>query len=272
MGRYISINLRIKTEQTNLEVLRPLFLGEVFTPMGIGGIGDSQNTGNNWLLAGYGLEYFLSRHSQSQPITPPHITVLTGKDQSQQNYLQHIADWIMCRKNPTREFSMYEQVIEEAQTTLLEAPSLDELVLKRAEGWLAANKRWFIEIVGTFSLTTTCPEQYAWKNAFRFLASEATDYVPIGIPFVSITVRSNPYISDSLDLLVFSESTIWLRGVTSLEGFVWQNEADENARKLGLLIESVKASGLYVLETGLSVEGSLFRREAERLTSIIKVA
>lgn len=264
MGRYICVSLRFEKGPEGLRVFEPLFASEHFRPIGLGGIGSSKTAPNRWLLAGYGLESFVSQFSWTKRGGPPSFTLVPSPYPDHGGYLQQFVDLIKVRKNPTRQLSLHEYAVQEVGTTFIDAPFLESSVLKDGSHWMTSSQSSYFKILGTFSIATWASEQHDWQKAFRFLVEEPTDYMSVGIPFVWFSF--NPQVRE---LNVFSESTIWAKKVSSLNGLVSGEKADENLRRLGDLTNLLGTGGFEGLTREVSFKGSVFRNELERIEEML---
>jgi hypothetical protein len=237
-----------------------------FRPMGIGGWID-----NRWILAGWGLEYFVGSFAGMRELRKnASITAIQGDDvsairKSHDEYVRQLAKCIRSGGCPNYLMCEYETVWDEVLCTFLQTDSLDTAILKELEAKVQVCRRWSFYTYGTFSVVSSYENSLCWENAFRFVVkNESGDNVQ-AIPFVVMRVGSD--VSCSATVSISSSSTIWLRVESSLNGHIAEHDADENVDRLAHIVRCFcKNAAEQIVSAELLLSGTPFRVERARLS------
>ncbi len=135
---------------------------------------------------------------------------------------------------------------------------------------MGACKEWFskrpaaaLYLYGTIGLSVDPALQTApWQFAFREVAPETN---AIGAPFVFLRASASPQAPGQMDIVLFTESTVWLQHETAVNGSLGAKQATGNLGRLVSLTEAItRPAEKQVVDTSLTVEGSPFlKHEAD---------
>lgn len=262
MGKYVAIEFQIEGNAITASDLQPLFTGDKFSPIAIGGIEAHQN-GDQWYLGGYALEDFASRFLNKNTIAPKSITLSLTERQQNRDYLNTMANKIKNLINPAKDLSPFEHKDQLTNVTFITKKNLDISVLDNVIQWLFRFPKSIIYLYGAFNVAVRGKNNLPWDRAFRFLFPK--DYVSraIGAPFLFIRIGKSPFLKNTIEIMLYSESNIWLLEANALNGLVGKNEAEINLANLASLSRSI-AENEKVKNIELHLDGTSFTQEKGR--------
>jgi len=264
MGRYLKTSLEIPTPHLSPALTRALLDGEFFRTTGVGAMTGHPGGGLDWFLGGYTLETFVDHYLRRGMEGPKSIETCPAAPGAA--YRARIAAALRARFFRDA-LADCERADPSAETTFVDAAAtLNEDDLAPLGPWLGQHADAAVSIHGTVSLAVDPVGGEPWSRAFRELVPKAdADLLKlVGIPFLKVGVSPNPFSPGHCTLTLFTESRVWLRAGGALAGRVGPAQADENLRLLATFTRMLReVSGARSAE--LSIEGSAFRDEADRL-------
>jgi len=95
-------------------------------------------------------------------------------------------------------------------------------------------------------------------------------FLPVAFPFIDLHAATTCDEPDITYLMLYSASFAWLRNANGLGGHVGPNDADENLLRFADLAGCLVNNGtVRVRNADLSLHGSLFRAEQERIMDVL---
>ena len=271
MGRYISLSFQLPATDRSLAALNPIFRNEYFRPVGVGGWIDKR-----LVIGGYGLEYFAT-NIQSQASRPASVLVcrpgccedldqLTGNRNA--IYAADVGHRLRRRESLARAFSEHEHVVPDVAATYFDGPSLERDTLEAVENALASASRWSIRVYGTIHIAVSEGSSFRCSEAFRYLVDDSSVELT-AIPLLEVWIHSNPPVQERTTVELYSQSTIWLADQDALRGHVGPDESDWNLEIFRHLAEFLRQSGPQPLSSDLTLSGSAFHNESERIAGTL---
>lgn len=266
MGSYISLKFNLKNVNLSTSVLKPVFTSSFFTPVGIGGI-EAHEKGDNWLIQGYALEDFIIRFLKGGASKPASIEVLAKQNSEEGKYLFNLSDSISHLKVPFRELSPFEIEDPIAGVTSIRPVRLQISHLEELEPWISRFPKCILYIYGYIKVAVKNTSELPWNRAFRFLFPPEYGLRAIGAPLFFIRAGTSPFLPDTVEITIYSESTIWLQSCQALNNQVGQKEADENLAGFASVARLfTQAGGIGGVSAELLTDGP-FNQELSRLKS-----
>ncbi|MFL5801985.1 MAG: hypothetical protein ACJ8CR_09625, partial [Roseiflexaceae bacterium] len=266
MGRYVAVHFHFERPASIMSLLTPAFTSPWFVPVGLGGIAGEGYRGDQWLLAGHALEYFVSFFTSRVPRTPLSIEVASPANSTDQPYLASLKEAIRQRVDLSHQLSPFEVAAPEVGVTFLPSARLDASVAEMAEQWLGRFPKGVIYLYGAIHIAVQPADEYDWSRTFRFLYAPEEQLPAVGAPFLSLGVRASPFTPNEVQVDLHSRSNVWLEAAQALAGRVGQPEADANLAQLaGLARLIAQANARRLLEVDLNVEGGAFHKERARI-------
>lgn len=262
LGKYVAIEFQLESTAITASDLESVFVSDYFSPTAIGGI-EAHQTGDQWFLGGYALEDFASRFLKTCAPVPKSITYASTKSDEDREYLNFMADKIENLTNPIGDLSPFEHRDPLADVTFISAKNLDISVLNDVEKWISRFPRSVIYLYGVFTVAVQEPSHLPWDRAFRFLFPKDYGIQAIGAPFLFIRIGKSPFLKNTIELMLYSESNIWLSEAKALNGLVGKNEAEQNLANLASLSRLI-AKNETVRNIELRVDGASFIQEKKR--------
>jgi hypothetical protein len=267
MGRYLALRMRFKGRRLEAPLLRLAFSSDAFRPTCLGAI-EPLPSGGNWLLSGYGLESFTSHWSWRDKAGQPQVDFCGTPDVRQREYLQLIKTWIVRHDIPQLSTSPFEVIDELAGATFLRSPALQEGALLECQEWLHNRPRALVDLYGVFNVAVSDEQERDWANAFQSLYTPMAGRPYIGVPFIKLQASPNERSEEWSELVLFSESTIWLHHSKALRGMVSDDQADINTHNLAKLARALLNSGVPIVSLELRTESRTFQSNLDRIRRI----
>jgi hypothetical protein len=266
MGRYLSISCQFDHVQAPARLVEPAFSNPFFGPVAIGGL-DAHEAGDNWFLAGYALEDFISRFLERGTSKPVSIALARTAEKSQAEYLSTTSNWLSHQKLPGRELSPFESRDPSVGVTFIRQVTMDAEVLDELDRWIARFPSGVFYLYGTAQLAVQNPCEIPWNHAFRFLYPRNAGLQGIGAPFLFIRVGASPFSQSATEVTLFSESTVWLQEDRAFNGRVRRQDAAKNLAGLASLARCVahNPEATAPVSVNLRADGGPFQRELDWL-------
>ncbi|WP_437627105.1 hypothetical protein [Sorangium sp. So ce1151] len=254
--------VRIVLKCNPWDVLERAFSEPIFLPVALGGFDGTGKKHDHWLLAGYALEDYLARSFPVRTRMRGEL-LCVGAHVDERLYLETVARDISRRHRTPPQRSPFEHVESAARATFLRTHVLRESVLSDVRSFCRSHPFAAIDLTGTVALEVDDPGSYAWRLAFRELASAGDELGREAVPFLSMMTLRSPEQPESILVVVWSESSVWLREPGALGGRVGPRAADENLARLGAFVRAV-ARGADDVQLHVPAESPAFA-ERERL-------
>jgi hypothetical protein len=218
MGSYLALHMSFQSSSPQAGMIEPLFSNDLFQPVAIGAIA-GRESGDNWFLAGYALEEFVSIFS-TRATPPATIEIAASHGDEEYDYLSALADHLRSLNMTPWTLSPFETVDATTGVTYLGQRRLTVSVLTTLADWLTRYPKGAVYLFGSLKIAAQKSHELPWRHAFRFLYPKERQTITIGAPFLDINVRK--YVSEAniTGISVRSESGIWLRERNALNGYV----------------------------------------------------
>ncbi|AUX22079.1 uncharacterized protein SOCEGT47_025800 [Sorangium cellulosum] len=235
-------------------------------PVALGGFDGTGKKQDHWLLAGYALEDYLARSLPVRGRMRGEI-LCVGARVDERIYLETVARSIGRRHRTALRRSPFERVEPAVGATFLASHSLHESVLSDVRSFYRSHPFASLDLAGTIDLDVDDPGGHPWDRAFRELAPAGDDFGREAVPFVSLMVLRSPEQADSTVIIVWSESSVWLREGGALGGRIGPRAADENLARLAGFVRCLAREAEHV-QLHVPV-GSPAAAERERLSDAL---
>ncbi len=245
MGSFLSLRTEIPNMATlqPSQLLAPCFSDPFFTPIALGGL-NADKGGDDWYLAGYALENFISNFIERGIPKPASIHRVTSAEN--EAYVQSIADALTQKTSLAGGLSPFETA--EYDITFVRDVQLPATVLEDADLWTVRYPKAAIYLYGTVDLASQ-------DRAFRFRFPDEMAF--FGAPFLWIRLGLSPFTPNMTEILIYSQSLVWLQ---SDQGTF----ADTNLENLAAFVFALVSAQPSSLVT-LRLEGSVFENERVRI-------
>lgn len=245
MGNFLSLRIEIPSTATLQppRLLAPCFSDSFFTPVALGGL-DARKGGDDWYLAGYALEDFISNFIERGIPKPASIHRLVSAEN--EAYIRSIADALTQKTSLAGRMSPFEAA--ESDVTFVRDVRLEATVLEDADLWTAQHPKVAIYLYGTVDLAHQ-------DRAFRFRFPD--EVVFFGAPFLWIRLGLSPFTPNMTEMLIYSQSSVWLQ---SDQGTLADTNLDNLAAFVFALVSAQPSSSIT-----LRLDGSVFENERVRI-------
>lgn len=248
MGHYISINLHFGANQSFVDLLRPLFSTDMFTPISVGAAQDG-----NYFLMGYDLSDFGAGFTVAKSIEFESATIAARIGDAEYSYLEELAQAIQDHQQSRFNLSPFERKATNNYFTVLDqkipAEKLNEL-----ENWRRRFPKSYARLYGSISLHIE--NHPVPLLAYRSYAMRADTHTLILEPFLNLDLYQ---LSDqSKHIQLSSTSNIWLsegsdgdvpivslKADKNLECFVNLTKLVYQAHKSNFLSGSIDLEGVF---------------------------
>jgi hypothetical protein len=268
MGQYISLHVRFTGAPLPTTLLRPAFADTSFQPVALGGI-DAHQSGDNWFLAGYALEDFVERFlpgSARRPRRPQSIHVAAAENNRERAYLEALANCIELHTTVASRLSPFETENESTGVISMQPVAFDVSVLADCEQWLTTHTAAVLYLYGSLHMAAQDGHDDSFRRAFRPLLFSEDSQRLAGTPFLFVRAGASRLARGDAEVMLYSDSSIWLQQANALDGRISQQDADENLARYASLARSIaSAPGLQVVRAELNVEGRQFHEERARI-------
>jgi len=261
MGKYLYLRFELSSLDAVADPLVRLLSHPHVRLVGFAGV-ESRKVGE-WLLAGRGFEPFVSEHFKGVRSPASKVVSVAPTDA----YIARWADWIKAKAVPSLALLLGESLDEVAQATVLSAEAIDAPTVRQIATWLWSNPGAFGDFYLTipfFSLAGGGPS--VCHDAFRFVVDCADPKFTIYIPFVILRVGSRPFEPEILNISIFSQSWIWLRG-NGAPKHIGTAEADANLDTLVSIATGLFRDTKYPYTATLYCDSTRFVSEQDRILS-----
>lgn len=263
MGRYINIRMQVEGTDMPISSLFPLFTNTFFKPVALGGI-DVHEEGDNWFLAGYAMESFISPFLERGIQKPASIELSAQPGSEEHQYLLAIADTLTGSRVLPSNISPFE--MEDTNVTFLPSVELGVSVLEKFSQWKQKFPTGAMYLYGTVDVVTSSLLELPWDRTFRFKSFLDSRSGTLFTPFLFVRVGKLPFSPDATEILIYSESTIWLHNDTSLAQLIGKKEGDVNLARLVSLTKLIMSAQVSpILSKELNIDGGVFQREQGRI-------
>jgi hypothetical protein len=264
VGRHISINLQLKDLRPTSSLVATLRRHDFYTPVALGGIQTSAH-GDHWLLTGYALEDFVRRFMQRGAPAPASVAMEPAAQSEHRAYLSRVADAV-ARGTELAALSPFEVEDPLQSMTSLQPIELGDEAWVLLDRWVRHFPTGVVYLYGRLRLAARATAGPPWERAFRFWSTPQDGMPPLSVPFLFIRMALSPFSPATTELMVFSESTIWLRDRGSQPDLSGPVDADENLSRLAALTSAIAhAHRRNLAAVSLSTESIVSKLDLDRL-------